>query len=145
MIGRIIEKVIIHCSATPPSMDIGVEDIRQWHINRGWRDVGYHFVIRRDGTIEEGRHVDEIGAHARGHNLRSIGICYVGGVDADLEPQDNRTPEQIEAMWELLFSIELVHGKLDILGHCDLPGVTKACPSFDVKEWLRNGREKKNP
>jgi len=85
---RIIDTVIVHCSATKPSMDIGVDVIRQWHMNKGWSDIGYHYVIRRNGAVELGRDLDkdgdvdeEIGAHAYGHNATSIGICLIGGVD----------------------------------------------------------------
>lgn len=134
---REINQFIIHCSATPPSMDIGFEDIHQWHLDRGWSGCGYHYIIRRDGTIEEGRPVEFAGAHARGHNKNSVGICYVGGVDENLDPADTRTILQKAALQDLIESLTMVFGECETLGHCDLHGVTKACPSFDVKEWIK--------
>ncbi|MGL5965359.1 MAG: N-acetylmuramoyl-L-alanine amidase, partial [Fusobacteriaceae bacterium] len=75
------DHIVIHCSATKPTMDIGVRDIRMWHKQQGWLDVGYHFIIKRDGTIEEGRPVDVVGSHVKNHNSNSVGVCLVGGVD----------------------------------------------------------------
>ena len=90
---RAIEKLIIHCSATPRNKDFTAEDIRDWHVKgNGWSDIGYHFVIRLDGLIEFGRMVDRYGAHVKGHNLNSLGICYIGGMDKELEEwEDTRT------------------------------------------------------
>lgn len=141
---RHIDTIIVHCSATPSTMDVGAEEIDTWHRNRGWRGIGYHYVIRRDGEIEDGRPLDEVGAHARGYNANSIGICYIGGVDENLDPQDNRTEEQKAAMFDLIASLQVVFGKCRVLGHCDLPKVTKACPSFNVKKWLDEEKSKRH-
>ncbi len=131
--------IVIHCAATPPGMDIGVDTIRKWHRKRGWLDVGYHYVIKLDGTIEDGRPADAMGAHVYGFNSRSIGICMVGGVDADMQPSgDHFTPEQWETLAlfvEQLADTEYPGAK--VTGHNNLDK-NKACPSFDVGEWLES-------
>ena len=132
---RQISKIVIHCSATTPTMDIGFTEINQWHKDRGWSGCGYHYIIRRNGKIELGRYIGKIGAHAKGHNKDSIGICYVGGVDSNNNAQDNRTMAQKLTLTKLLKAHLLIFGKLDILGHRDLAGVKKECPCFDVKEY----------
>lgn len=139
---RKITKIIIHCSATPPDMDIGAEEIRRWHTEgNGWSDIGYHYVIRRDGTVEPGRPVAKQGAHcaARNGNVASIGICMVGGVKRDgkrLVVEDNFTRPQWLALRKLVRELQGEFPAIDtILGHRDLdPG--KACPSFSVRDWL---------
>lgn len=124
-------------------MDIGAKEIRRWHIQQDYRDIGYHFVIRRDGTVEDGRPVDQAGAHARGVNDRSVGICLVGGVDAtkQMNPENNFTPEQFDALRALLIRLKSIYPKAEVIGHRDVPGTRKACPSFDMKslwkEWCR--------
>ncbi len=128
--------LVIHCSATPPSMDIGVSEIDQWHKDRGWRGVGYHYVVRRDGTVEKGREDHVVGAHAKGYNSKSLSICLVGGVDADTKPQDNFTPEQKNALRTLIKELRGKYDIYSIVGHRDLPGVAKACPSFDVVDFI---------
>lgn len=131
-----VKYLVVHCSATPAHMDIGVEEIRRWHREKGWFDVGYHFVIRRDGTIEYGRATDVPGAHARGFNHRSIGICLVGGTKADKKtPEQNFTIKQYNALRDLLPELRLQFPWAEVIGHRDLPNVNKACPSFDVREW----------
>lgn len=142
--------IVIHCSATPPDMDIGLAEIDRWHRAKGYFKVGYHLIIRRDGTVEAGRSIDEPGAHAAGYNSVSIGICLVGGVarvpdadgktDADgprwdLVPENNFTPEQFAALKALVGGLKRQHPKAEVLGHRDLPGVKKACPSFSVRDW----------
>lgn len=134
---RQIRQLIIHCAATPPSSDIGRKEIDRWHRQRGFLCIGYHYVIRRDGSIEVGRHEDEAGAHAEGHNRYSIGVCLVGGVAADAKtPEDNFTPDQNAALLVLLRGLKRRYPGAEVLGHRDLPNVKKACPSFDVKHWL---------
>jgi len=118
-------------------MDIGAAEIRDWHVRRGWHDIGYHAVVRRNGRIEEGRALDAVGAHARGYNQRSIGICYVGGLDERGFPHDSRTDEQKRALKSLIERLRRAYPHARILGHRDLPGVYKACPSFDVATWLQ--------
>ena len=135
---RNIDRIVVHCSATPTKMDIGANTIRGWHVlERGWSDIGYHYVITRDGKVQNGRPLERSGAHSRGYNKHSIGICYVGGLNNDMESEDNRTEAQKVAMYDLIVDLCVrfpnVH---DICGHCDLKGVTKTCPIFDVKDWL---------
>ena len=132
--------IVVHCSATQPKQDIGAAEIERWHRQRSFLAIGYHYVIRRDGTVELGRPDDTVGAHVEGHNSTSVGICLVGGVDAKLKPQDNFTAEQYAALHDLLVEVKAKYPEAEILGHRDFPGVDKACPSFDVKDWL-----KKNP
>ena len=102
--SRTINEIIVHCAATPEGKDFSVEQIREWHVNgRGWRDIGYHFVIYRDGSIHTGRDIDCAGAHCLQHNAHSIGICYIGGCTADgKHPKDTRTTKQKAALLELL-------------------------------------------
>ena len=137
---RTINLLIVHCSATKPFMDIGAVEIRKWHTDpkpkgNGWRDIGYHFVIRRDGTVEDGRPIDQVGAHVAGHNSDSIGICLVGGVDDAGVPAANFTPEQWKALEALLRVLRAKFPKSTIHGHNEY--AAKACPSFDVNEWIR--------
>lgn len=131
---RRIEKLIIHCTATEEGRDYDVNEIRRWHLARGWSDIGYHYLIRLDGTIERGRPVKTIGAHCKGQNRYSIGICYVGGVDENGKPKDTRTPEQREALNSLILELVTVYPLVTIHGHNEFS--TKACPSFDVQTEL---------
>ena len=133
---REIENIVIHCSATKPNQDIGVKQIRAWHIAKGWRDIGYHFLVRRSGKIEIGRPINVAGAHVKYHNKTSIGICYAGGVDEKGKPTDNRTNEQKQSMQFLVSFLWAMFPDAEVLGHCDFPGVEKACPCFNVKEWV---------
>lgn len=127
--------IVVHCSATPPTMNIGRQEIDRWHRQRGFREIGYHYVIRRDGSIEVGRDLDKVGAHVEGYNAVSYGICLVGGVDADNQPEDNFEKAQKAALIPLIEKLLARSPKAKVLGHRDLPRVNKACPSFDVKEW----------
>lgn len=129
--------VIVHCAATKPSMDVGVREIRQWHKERGFLDIGYHFVIRRNGTIEDGRDVNQVGAHTVGQNETSVGVCLVGGVDDKLQPQANFTPQQMDTLRKLLGDLKVLFPQAVVKGHRDF--AAKACPSFDVKRWLVTG------
>lgn len=133
---RRIDHLVVHCAATPPSLDIGRDEIDQWHKARGWSGIGYHFVIRRDGTVESGRPLERAGAHVAGHNRHSVGICLVGGVAADgRTPEPNFMPEQWKALRRVLFDLRRRWPSVEILGHRDFAGVAKACPSFDVRAW----------
>jgi len=116
-------------------MDIGRKEIDRWHREKGWLMIGYHFVIRRDGTLETGRPLNRSGAHTKGHNAHSIGICMVGGIDDEGEAENNFTTPQFKTLDELLYSLLQDHPAAEIKGHRDFPGVAKACPSFDVREW----------
>lgn len=135
---REINKIIIHCSATKPEQNIGVNNIRKWHTDpvpqgNGWRDVGYHYVIKLDGTLEKGRDIHETGAHAYGYNTNSIGICLAGGVDKFNNPKQNYTANQYYSLKKLLDVLCVTFPNADIIGHNDVSN--KACPVFNVKEW----------
>jgi len=119
------DKVIIHCSATPNGRDFDVEDIRRWHLDRGWRDVGYHYIIKRDGTIQMGRVETEIGAHVRGHNTNSLGVCLIG--------DDNFTFDQYISLDSLYLDIYLRHGIGPdyVFGHYEFTD-QKTCPNIDM-------------
>ncbi len=130
---RKIKEIIVHCSATPEGRDYTVADIRRWHLQRGFRDIGYHFVIYRDGSIHGGRPVTQIGAHCTNHNRNSIGICYIGGVATDCKtPKDTRTEAQKEALKKLLWQLHKQYPQATIHGHREF--ANKACPSFDAKK-----------
>lgn len=132
--------IVVHCAATKATMDIGVREIRQWHVQQNWLDIGYHLVIRRNGVVEEGRPHDVIGSHVKGRNSDTIGICLAGGIDAAGKPEDNFTDAQKATLERLLWEMtsgltyEGAYKGLDVVGHHDLDS-GKACPSFPVKNW----------
>lgn len=134
---RKIDKIIVHCSATPEGKPFTVEQIRAWHTTpkpkgNGWRDIGYHFVIYLDGSIHAGRPIEQIGAHCSGHNATSIGICYIGGCAKDGNtPKDTRTPAQKAALVKLIKELKASYPKATIHGHREF--ANKACPSFNVQ------------
>ena len=151
---RQIKEIIIHCSDTPEGRNDTAEDIRRWHTKeRGWKDIGYHYVIDLDGTIEPGRPIEIAGAHCTNHNAYSIGICYIGGAvwrdgvdekgkpikDADgkthLVPKDTRTQEQKKALVELCRQLKEKYPNAGIHGHREY--ANKSCPSFDVQAWRK--------
>ncbi|WP_026012367.1 N-acetylmuramoyl-L-alanine amidase [Vibrio splendidus] len=127
--------ITVHCSATPPQQDVGVAEIRRWHKKRGWRDVGYHFVIRRNGDVELGRPLSQTGAHVKGHNKGNIGICMVGGCNAELQPEDNFTLAQRKALFGLMAALQeqFLISDENVKGHKDW-GVNKACPVLKLRE-----------
>ena len=129
---RDINKIILHCSATPEGRDVKVDDIRRWHLANGWDDIGYHFCVYADGSIHRGRDLDKSGAHTYGHNRNSIGICYIGGVDKEMNAKDTMTEMQDIAVLELVKSLRLIFGKLSLHGHNEFS--SKSCPSFDVQD-----------
>ena len=133
---RKIELIVIHCSATRENQNFTVEALEACHRARGFRGIGYHYYITRDGVVYPCRPEEQAGAHARRYNARSIGICYEGGLDRDGNPADTRTEAQKESMKELLRSLCTDYPEAEIIGHRDLPWVRKACPCFDVKQWL---------
>lgn len=132
---RKINLIVVHCSATRVNKNFTVEQLEACHKARGFKGIGYHFYITKDGILYPCRPENEIGAHARHYNAHSIGICYEGGLDENGKPADTRTPEQKKTLEELLYSLSLSYPNAEILGHRDLPGVRKACPSFDVSSW----------
>lgn len=133
---REIKSIVVHCSATPKHMDIGVSEIREWHKKRGWSDIGYHYVIRRNGVVEDGRPVEQVGAHVKGHNKNSIGICLVGGIGENQKADANFTLEQYNALDLLVYDLMCRFGVLEVYGHREL-NPHKECPCFDVNALLR--------
>lgn len=134
---RTIHEIIIHCSATPTGRDYTVDQIRQWHRKRGYKDIGYHFVIYRDGSIHTGRPLAQVGAHCLKHNAHSIGICYIGGLAINGKtPADTRTPEQKSALVQLLKDLHRRFPHATVHGHREF--ANKACPCFDVKTEYKN-------
>ena len=132
---RKINRLIIHCTATPEGRDHTVAEVRKWHKAQGWADIGYHYLIRLDGTVENGRPVTQVGAHVKGHNSDSIGIVYVGGCDKNMKPKDTRTPEQREALRETIANLQESYPNATVHGHNEFDK-GKACPSFNVQTDL---------
>jgi N-acetylmuramoyl-L-alanine amidase len=141
---RLINEIIIHCSATRPewyekkTLAAKVKEIKRWHVEeRKWSDIGYHFIIDRDGQIANGRSVDVAGAHTAGKNANSIGICLIGGHGSNPTDKflDNFTPEQEAALKTLVEDLQSLHSDIEkVSGHNDY--VNKACPGFKVGELL---------
>lgn len=131
--ARAIDTLWVHCSATAEGKDYTVADIRAWHKQRGWSDIGYHYVVYRDGSIHVGRPVGQVGSHVAGHNTGSIGIVYVGGVSVDGKTaKDTRTPAQRASLLWLAQRLVAKHGIKRVRGHNEV--AAKACPSFDVRK-----------
>jgi len=131
--ARPISEIIIHCTATPEGKDYTVADIRGWHKARGWSDIGYHYVVYRDGRVMVGRPVGQIGSHVAGHNTGTIGVTYVGGVTANGKTaKDTRTAAQRSSLLWLVKQLRAKHaGVRKVTGHNQY--AAKACPSFDVR------------
>lgn len=129
---RYINEIIIHCSATKEGLNFNINDIRRWHKQKGFKDVGYHYVICLDGTVDQGRALEEIGAHCTGHNAHSIGICLIGGLDKNNKPKDTRTTQQKAALYDLLNKLCERFPDALIYGHNEF--ANKACPCFDVQK-----------
>ena len=131
---RLITLFIIHCTAVMPMQTSSADQINQWHLAQGWKNgIGYHYVIRRDGTVEEGRPLWMVGAHCKNHNKHSIGIAYEGGLDENGKSADTRTPAQKKAMRELLEPLKKDYPNALIVGHNTFSN--KACPCFDLSEY----------
>jgi N-acetylmuramoyl-L-alanine amidase len=134
---RAINKIILHCSATPEGRHTTVEDIRLWHKAQGWSDIGYHYVVYLDGSVHLGRPIEVSGAHTKRLNKNSIGVVYVGGIDAiNFKAKDTRTPEQKEALDCLLNELMGTYSGATLHGHNEF--ASKACPSFDVQKEYKN-------
>jgi N-acetylmuramoyl-L-alanine amidase len=131
--------IVLHCSATRGvQANIGVDDIRRWHKAQGWKDVGYHFIIKRDGTLQTGRAQSAIGSHVQGHNANSVGICLVGGLDDKTwKPTDNFTAAQWKTLTTLVARLTKIYPAAKVLGHRDFPNVQKACPCFNARVWAK--------
>lgn len=137
-----IDYIVVHCSDTPADREVGAADIRLWHRQQGWRDIGYHYVIRRDGVLETGRPEDQAGAHAKQMNKNSIGICLAGGsppIGSEArrmgQGENNFTDDQFATLTEKLTDLTARYPNATVLGHRDIKGVNKACPTFDVIPW----------
>ena len=132
---RPLNRIILHCTATPEGRKVSVNEIRKWHTSspRNWSDIGYHYIIGIDGTIEPGRPVDKKGAHTKGENHDSIGVAYVGGLNKDTqEPKDTMTMEQEISFLRIVDCARLIFGHMSVHGHNEYS--SKACPSFSVKQ-----------
>lgn len=127
---RTINKIIIHCSATPEGRNVTIDDIDAWHRQRGFKCIGYHYVIYLDGSIHNGRPLEMVGAHCKGHNANSIGICYIGGCTADGAPGDTRTTRQKASLKALIEQLRRRYPSATIHGHNEF--CAKACPCFNV-------------
>lgn len=132
---RRIDQIIWHCTATPEGREVTVHDVRRWHVaDRGWSDIGYHFLIELDGTVRVGRPLGRAGAHVRGRNRHSVGIAYVGGVCAAMRPKDTRTPAQRNALYAVTQDMLRLFPRAGVHGHNEF--AARACPSFDVAaDW----------
>lgn len=131
--ARLINKIIIHCSATPEGKNFTVEDIDRWHKARGWKGIGYHYVIYLDGSVHIGRPIEQVGAHTSGYNANSIGVCYIGGVASDGKtPKDTRTDLQKAALSGLIAGLKRKYPNATIHGHYEF--AAKACPSFKIED-----------
>lgn len=134
---RVINEIIVHCTASKEGVPMTVDAIRKFHVNnRGWSDIGYHYVIYLDGTIHDGRDINVSGAHCTGHNTHSIGVVYVGGLDKNGKAKDTRTLEQKTALLKLLTALKRIYPKATIHGHREF--ANKACPCFDAKSEYKN-------
>lgn len=134
--SRTINKLFVHCAATKEGVDVTTDTIKKWHLARGFNDIGYHYVIYRDGSIHKGRTENTVGAHVSGQNSNSIGICYVGGLDSKGNPKDTRTAAQRDTMLALLRALKTRYPNAVIYGHRDY--ANKACPCFDAKTEYKN-------
>jgi N-acetylmuramoyl-L-alanine amidase len=132
---RELNRIILHCTATPSWREVSVDEIRRWHVEgNGWSDIGYHYVILLDGTIARGRPLDVAGAHVKGHNKDSVGVVYVGGTDVTGQPQDTLNSNQLFGLYKVVTSLRNLFGPLTLHGHNEFSD--KACPSFIVSEKL---------
>lgn len=131
-----IKEIIIHCSATKEGQEFHASDIDRWHKKNGWSMIGYNYVICLDGTLEKGREEGTVGAHTVGHNSKSIGICYIGGLDKNGKAKDTRTDKQKATLWKLLITLIKKYPKATIHGHNEF--ANKACPCFDVQKEYAN-------
>ncbi len=139
---RPIRAAIVHCTATPQGRNVTMKDLHKWHvIDNGWNAPGYHFLIQLSGLIEKGRNVDFNGAHAKhgGWNKNTIGIAMAGGLGLSNRPEPIYTPEQWQSLDWLLAQLRAQYKNIDIFGHRDT-GADKACPSFDVRHYVKTGK-----
>lgn len=129
---RNINKIIVHCTATPEGREVSVNDLHRWHVEEnGWSDIGYHWYVDLNGTLHECRPEYRSGAHAKGYNKNSVGICYAGGCDSEMNPKDTRTDAQKETLRCIIEDLKGRYPQAEIIGHRDVS--SKSCPSFDAK------------
>lgn len=133
---REINTIIVHCLDTYTTMDVGFKEVEHWHrVERGWSGgCGYHYIIKRDGNVEKGREDGVAGAHCKGYNHDSIGVALAGGKGDDNTPEANFTASQWKSLEDLCTNLKWTHNA-EIKGHCEMPGVTKTCPNFNVSAW----------
>ena len=134
---RTITDIVIHCTATKVGKDLTVDDIRKMHKAQGWSDIGYHYVVRMDGTVENGRDVDLIGAHVSGYNSHSIGVVYVGGLGANGKARDTRTENQKAALLNLLYDLKKIYPNAKISGHRDFSPDKNGNGTIEPFEWIK--------
>lgn len=137
-------EIILHCAATKEGIDYKAADIKKWHLNQGWSDIGYHYIIDLNGTVEKGREESLVGSHCINHNSNSVGVCYIGGCDVNNKPKDTRTNKQKESMYKLVDNLMWKYGLTIEQVHCHNEYAAKACPSFKIdqfrkefSEWLK--------
>ncbi len=136
---RDINLIVVHCTASREGKDISVGAIRKMHKRRGFRDIGYHFIVGIDGTIKKGRNIETPGAHAKGYNTNSIGVCYVGGLDSDLKPKDTRTTAQVHALRALVNVLKAIYGEsIGVVGHRDLSVDLNGDGVISKNEWMKS-------
>ncbi len=128
--------IVIHCSKTNPTENIGLRELDRKHRMKGFLRCGYHYVIKRDGTLQSGRDQDEPGAHCKGFNDRSIGICLIGGVDAEGNPEANYTEAQWDMLEMTLQGLLPAYPDVAVVGHNELHR-DNTCPGFDVFAWTQ--------
>ena len=134
---REIREIIVHCSATPEGREVSVADIDRAHRLRGFSGIGYHYLVGLDGTVFEGRSEAVVGAHCAGHNARSVGVCYVGGVDGRMQPKDTRTDQQRKSLLRLIVLLRQRYPLASVHGHREF--AAKACPCFDAAKEYGSG------
>jgi N-acetylmuramoyl-L-alanine amidase len=140
---RLIDTIILHCSATLPGQECDAHTIDGWHKANGWDGIGYHFIVLPDGIIEYGRPISIIGAHCKGFNESSIGICYIGGYDHNSKPADTRTDAQKKALADICLSLYSAFPDSLVVGHRDLTH-DRDCPCFDANPWFETEYQKAN-
>ena len=131
---RKIDKIIIHCSATREGVNVTPSQIKEWHLARGFKTIGYHFVITLDGRVHVGRPLSQIGAHCKGYNKHSIGVCYIGGLDINGKSKDTRTSAQNSTLKRLVGALKQSYPNATIHGHNEF--ANKDCPCFDVSSLV---------
>ncbi len=132
MYMRKITEIIVHCTATPEGRHHTVADVERWHLQRKFSMIGYHYLVLLDGTVCKGRPLWRCGAHCTDHNAHSVGVCYVGGLDSQMQPKDTRTEAQKKALKQLIFDLRQLFPEAQVYGHRDF--AAKACPCFDARQ-----------